>query len=140
MEVLARRSEAIASSIPLSLLRLCYNVIMTTIDAYLEAHATAAQRAELERVRAVIHAVVPEAEETISYQIPTFKYKGKNLIHFAAFTDHLSLFPTAEPIAALAPKLAKYKTGKGTLQFSENDPIPNEIIKELVHLRLLQIG
>lgn len=107
---------------------------MSVIDEYLEG-LPSAQRATLTHIRKVIKETVPESEEVISYGMPTFKYKKKNLIHFAAFKDHLSVFPTVEPMDKLVEKLAPYRTGKGTLQFSDNAPLPDEIIRELVLLR-----
>ncbi len=107
---------------------------MTVIDEYLEG-VTPSQREVLLHIREVIKATVPESEEVIGYGMPTFKYKKKNLIHFAAFKDHLSIFPTVKPMDELGEKVAPYRTGKGTLQFSESAPLPDEIIEELVLLR-----
>lgn len=111
---------------------------MSVIDDYL-ADLPNSQREELNRVRAIVKQAVPDTEETMGYGIPTLKYNGKNLIHFAAFKDHLSLFPTDGPIAELEDRLAKFKTGKGTLQFTEEDPIPKDIIQELVRSRINKI-
>lgn len=105
------------------------------IDDYLQ-QLNESDRAELQRVRKLIQQTVPEAEETISYGMPTFKYKGKPLMHFAAFKDHLSIFPTAEPIAELQDQLKEFATGKGTLQYTVQKPIPNELIKQLLEIRV----
>ena len=107
---------------------------MSVIDEYLES-VNSSQRKVLEHIRRVIKQTVPDTEEVISYGMPTFKYKGKNLIHFAAFKDHLSVFPTVEPMDHLSEKLKPYRTGKGTLQFAEDAPLPDELIKELVLIR-----
>ena len=107
---------------------------MTVIDEYLEG-VTPSQREVLLHIREIIKEVAPESEEVIGYGMPTLKYKGKNLIHFAAFKDHMSVFPTVKPMDELGKKVEPYRTGKGTLQFSESAPIPDDIIKELVLLR-----
>ena len=83
--------------------------------------------------------MAPGAVETIGYGIPTFKYKGKNLIHFAAFKNHMSLFPTSSPIAELKDKLAPFATAKGTIQFTEANLVPDQLIREIVELRLRDI-
>lgn len=107
---------------------------MTDFDTYIQ-NTPPSQRKVLLHICEVVKSVAPEAEATISYAIPTFKYKKKNLIHFAAFKDHSSIFPTVKPIDELADQLKKYRTGKGTLQFSEDAPIPDNLIKELVLIR-----
>lgn len=107
---------------------------MTVIDEYL-AGVTPSQREVLLHIRKLVKETIPAAEDVISYQMPTLKYKGKNLIHFAAFKDHMSVFPTAKPMDELANKVKSYRTGKGTLQFTEASPLPDDIIKELVLLR-----
>ena len=112
---------------------------MSKIDEYLK-HVTPSQRTELERVRTIIKQAVPDAEETIGYGIPTFKYKGKNLIHFAAFKDHMSLFPTASPVEEMKEELSKFKLSKGTIQFTEANPISEAIIVNLIALRLEDIN
>lgn len=112
---------------------------MSVIDDYLNDHATQTQKVELERVRKIIQKLIPEAVEAISYGIPTFKYKGKNLVHFAAFTHHMSLFPTAAPIAELKDKLKPWATAKGTIQFTEDNVLPENLIKEIIEYRMLSI-
>ena len=107
---------------------------MSVIDTYFEG-VTPAQRKVLEHIRKVIKQTVPDTEEVISYGMPTFKYKKKNLIHFAAFKDHLSVFPTVEPMDQLGDKLKSYRTSKGTLQFTADKPIPDSLIRELVLIR-----
>lgn len=73
----------------------------------------------------------------ISYGIPTFKHKGKPLIYFGAFKDHMSIFPASdETIKAIGEELGKFRTSKGTLQFTEDRPIPEVIIKQIIKYRL----
>jgi len=112
---------------------------MSLIDDYLK-NVTEPQKSQLERVRTIIKDLLPGAEEVISYGMPGFKYHGKYVIGFAAFKDHLSLFPTAEPIEVLKDRLKDYKLAKGTIQFTVDTPVPQEIIEELVKIRLTSIG
>ena len=103
------------------------------------SNCTSAEQAEFERIRGIVKKVAPEAEETISYGMPAFKVNKKPLIYFGVFADHLSLFPTAAPLARLKEKLKPYKTGKGTIQFTLDRPIPEELIVELLEQRLADI-
>ena len=108
---------------------------MTVIDEHL-AKLDLANRAALERIRAIVRAEVPTAVEAISYGMPAFKYQGKYLLGFDAFTDHLGLFPTPEPIEVLRSKLGDYKLSKGTVQFTLEKPLPEALIKEIIHVRM----
>ncbi len=110
---------------------------MKTIDEYLR-HVEPLQNKELERVRKIIKEVAPDVEETISWGMPTFKYKGKNLIHFAAFKNHMSLFPGALR-DEIKDKLEGYTLSKGTIQFTVEHPLQESIIKELVRSRVAGI-
>lgn len=108
---------------------------MSIIDDYLK-DVTPSQRKELERIRLIVKTAVPEAEETISYGIPTLTYNKKYLVYFAAFKDHMSIFPGATLTAELKDKLKGYIFGKGTIQFTEANPLPKEIIEQIVATRL----
>ncbi|HSW37711.1 MAG TPA: DUF1801 domain-containing protein [Candidatus Saccharimonadales bacterium] len=110
---------------------------MSVIDDYLK-EVEPAQRAELERIRQIVRKLVPEAEEVISYGMPAFKYKNKYFIFFAAFKNHMSVFPGA-PVK-LKDKLKGYKLRKGTIQFTLDNPLPEALIKELVQSRLDDIS
>lgn len=112
---------------------------MSVIDDYLQS-VDPQQRAELERIRNIVREIAPEAEEVISYKIPAFKYKGEPLVYFTAFKDHLSLFPTSEPVEQLKNKLQDYKISRGTIQFTLDNPLPESLIKELVRIRLSTIN
>jgi len=98
------------------------------------------QKAQLEKIRQFVKQEVPDAVEVISYGMPGFKYKNHYLLGYAAFKDHLSLFPTSQPIAELDKRLAKFKTSKGTLQFTKEDPIPEPLIKEILESRVKSIS
>lgn len=105
---------------------------MTTIDEYLET-VTPTQRIALERIRTIVKQTVPEAEESISYGMPTFKYKGKSLLLFSAFKNHMSIFGH---VSSVEEKLEGFQLShRGTVQFTEDKPIPEEIIKEIVTKR-----
>jgi len=108
---------------------------MPIIDEYLNK-VTPAQKAELERIRKVVNNVAPEAVEVISYGMPAFQYKGKYLIGFYVYKNHMSLFPTAKPIESLKSKLTKYKLSKGTIQFTLDNIVPDTIIRSLLLYRI----
>ena len=104
---------------------------MASVDDYIAA-LTPGQREQFERVRRIVRSMVPDAEETISYRIPTFKHRGKYLIYFAAFKDHLSVYPTIGAVEAT-------KGTKGTFRFSEVDPVPEEVVRAIVAHRIQAI-
>ena len=107
----------------------------TTIDQYF-AGLPSAQRAALERVRRVIRATAPEAEECISYQIPSFKLHGKGLIWFGAAAHHCAIYGVASD-----PALQDYDTsGKGTLRFTLENPLPDALLRKLVIARMKRIA
>jgi uncharacterized protein YdhG (YjbR/CyaY superfamily) len=89
----------------------------------------------LERVRTTIKKASPEAEEAISYQMPTFRLDG-NLVHFAAFKNHIGLYPTPSGTERFREELSSYETGKGSIQFPLDKPIPYELIARIVKFRV----
>jgi len=89
----------------------------------------------LQKIRETIRESAPQAQEAISYQIPTFKLNG-NLVHFAAFKDHISFFPTSSGVAAFKKELSEYETRKGTIRFPLDKPIPFELIRKIVKYRV----
>ena|SRR6266478_3870471 len=92
-------------------------------------------RAILEKIRSTIKNAAPGAEEAISYQIPTFKLKGK-LVHFAAFNRHIGFYPTSSGIAKFKAELAAYKSAKGSVQFPLDQAIPYKLISRIVKFRV----
>lgn len=92
----------------------------------------------LMKIREIIKEESPEAEEAIAYGMPTFRMSGKNLIHFAAFKDHISIFSAGAVLGELENELAPYRTGKGTISFSLDKPIPYELIEGIVRARMIQ--
>jgi uncharacterized protein YdhG (YjbR/CyaY superfamily) len=106
-----------------------------TVDEYLAA-VPDESRGPLEELRETIREAAPEAEETISYRIPTFKHQG-SLVAFAAFKDHLSFFPMSSTILDRhADEVAPFRTSKGTLQFAADDPIPGDLVRRIVKERI----
>lgn len=103
------------------------------------ADASDAHRAELQRLRALVKRTVPEAVEQISYGMPAFKYKNKPLFYYGAFKNHISVFPTPGPIVDLGDQIDQYKTGKGTLSYSVDKPMPDSIIFALLDARKAHI-
>lgn len=91
----------------------------------------------LENIRKVIKESAPEAEEKISYSMPTFVLYG-NLIHFAAFKNHIGLYPTPSGIDNFKDELSKYKGAKGSIRFPLEEPIPYELIREIVKFRVVE--
>src|SRR5712692_1014474 len=108
-----------------------------TVDEYL-ARVPEPARSALEKMRAAIRSVVPrEATETISYRIPAFRHNVV-LVWYAAFADHVSLFPTASVIEAFKDELGEFKTSKGTIHFPTDEPLPIALIKRVVKARVAQ--
>ena len=87
------------------------------------------QREKLNTIRGLILTEVPGATETISYQLPTFKYQGKVLLYYGAFSDHVSIFPVPRSIEN---EVEEYIRGKGTLKFSLADPLPIPLLHRIV--------
>ena len=102
---------------------------MITIDAYIEAQEPAIQD-RLIAIRDTIRAAIPEAEERISWQMPTF-WRGRNIIHFAAGKNHIGLYPGTEAVEAFLPRLSAYKTSKGAIQLPNNKELPLELVAEI---------
>lgn len=92
----------------------------------------------LEQVRATIKAAAPEAEEAISYAMPTFKLEGKNLVHFAGYKNHIGFYATPTGHEAFADDLSAYKQGKGSVQFPLDQPMPLDLIARIVAFRVEQ--
>jgi uncharacterized protein YdhG (YjbR/CyaY superfamily) len=110
--------------------------VAATIDKYIAGHPPKI-RTRLEAMRKTIRKHAPDAEERISYRIPTF-YLGGNLVHFAAFDRHVGFYPGAAGIAAFKDALAGYKGAKGSVQFPHTDPLPLELVAEIVRFRVAQ--
>ena len=105
-----------------------------SIDEYIATFPENIQKM-LEELRATIKAVAPQAEEKISYQIPTFALKG-NLVHFAAYKNHIGFYPTSSGVLKFKDELKQYKSAKGSVQFPIEKPLPVNIIKKIVRFRV----
>ena len=105
-----------------------------TIDEYIQAFPSDVGRL-LERMRKAIQGAAPEAVEAISYQMPTFVLEG-NLVHFAAFRSHIGLYPTPSGTEKLRGELSRYQTGKGSIRFPLDQPIPYGLITRIVEFRV----
>jgi uncharacterized protein YdhG (YjbR/CyaY superfamily) len=106
----------------------------TTIDEYIADFPPDVQEI-LQKVRATIREAAPGAEETIKYQLPTFRLKG-NLVYFGGFKKHVGFYPVPTGVEAYAEDLAPYKTGKGSIQFPYDEPIPYDLITKVVQYRV----
>jgi uncharacterized protein YdhG (YjbR/CyaY superfamily) len=106
------------------------------IDEYIADYPEHIQQ-KLEQMRALIRKHAPGSEESINYGIPTFKLNG-NLVHFAAYKNHLGFYPGATGVAAFTDVLDGYETSKGTIQFPIDKPIPVKLISDIVKFRVVQ--
>jgi uncharacterized protein YdhG (YjbR/CyaY superfamily) len=111
----------------------------STVEEYLSQVPEEA-RAALERLRKTIKAAAPNTMETISYQMPTFKYQGRALVGFAAFKNHCSLFPYSTKVMdSHKEELQSYETSKGTIRFPIDKPLPAALVKKIVKARIEEI-
>ena len=106
-----------------------------SLDEYIAACPPESQ-AYLKQIRKLIHTLVPEAKEKISYQIACFELNGRNLIHFAGWKKHVSLYPVPAGSEAFERQIAKYAGGKGTVKFPLDEPLPIKLIKRVVKLHI----
>jgi uncharacterized protein YdhG (YjbR/CyaY superfamily) len=112
---------------------------MSAMDDYLKG-LEPAQRSALTRVRAVVEDVVPEAEEGTSYGMPAFLYAGRPLLGFRAAKGHLSVFPfSPAAIEAVKDRLEGFDLSKGTIRFSPDDAVPQDVLADLVRARKQEI-
>lgn len=93
----------------------------------------------LQKIRQKISMIAPKALESISYQMPTFKLNGKNLVHFAAFKNHIGFYPTPSAIEKFKKELSAYKWAKGSIQFPIDKPIPYDLIEKTVIFRAKEL-
>lgn len=106
----------------------------SNIDEYIAGFPTHVQEI-LKTLRATIRAAAPEAEEKISYRIPTFALKG-NLVHFAAFKHHIGFYPTSTGIEKFRSELSTYEGGRGSVKFPLDEPLPLNLVSEIVKFRV----
>jgi uncharacterized protein YdhG (YjbR/CyaY superfamily) len=112
------------------------SITSATIDEYIAGFPMDIQ-VILQKIRQTIKEAAPEALEAISYQMPTFKLNG-NLVHFAAYKNHIGFYPIPSGIEKFKAELSVYKQGKGSVQFPIDKPIPYDLIKRIVEFRVLE--
>lgn len=111
---------------------------LSTIDEYLESLGDQ-QRAALERIRQIIRAAAPKAQECISYQLPAFRLNGKLLVGFGATTKHCAFYlMSATTVAAHEADLKGFDTSAGTIRFQPDKPLPVNLVRKLVKARILE--
>lgn len=106
-----------------------------TIDEYIASFPPNVQEI-LQKIRMTIKKAAPDAEETISYKMPTFMLGGKYLVYFAAYKKHIGFYPAPIGIEEFTEELALYQVGRGTLQFPLDEPVPFELIRKIVKFRV----
>lgn len=110
-----------------------YKVI--SVDHYIESFDLETQPI-LKNIRAIVREIAPIAQESISYGMPAYKINGKPLVYFAGFKNHIGFYALPSGHLEFKKQLAKYKQGKGSVQFPLKEPIPYELIKDIVRFRL----
>lgn len=111
------------------------NQEFSSIDEYIDK-APQFSQARLIELREIIKKLIPNAEEAISYGMPTFKLNGKNVVHFAAFKNHIGFYPLPSGVAYFQDLTKEFETSKGTVQFPYDKPLPADIVKEVIEFRL----
>ncbi len=111
-----------------------------SVDEYIAAQPQAA-RNKLERVRGAIRKAVPQAQEVISYQMPTYRLDGARLLYFAAWKQHYSIYAaTGTVVAAFEAELASYEIDKGTIRFPLSAPVPVKLIGRIAKFRAVEVA
>ena len=106
------------------------------IDEYL-ADIDEPQKSTLTSLRRIILEIIPNAEECITYRVPTFKIDGKGIAGFAAYRNHCTYFPmSGSVLGQIGEEVAKYKASRGALQFAVDKPLPKALVKKLIRVRL----
>jgi uncharacterized protein YdhG (YjbR/CyaY superfamily) len=111
--------------------------VAARVDEYIAGFPPGTQRM-LEEVRALIRAAAPDATETISYAMPTFDLNGRHLVHFAGYEKHIGFYPVPSGVAAFKEELKPFKTGKGSVQFPLDRPLPTGLIRRIVEFRVAE--
>lgn len=109
-----------------------------TVDSYIAQFPKNIQE-KLEQMRKIIHDTAPQATEAIRYGMPTFRLMEKNMVHFAGYNHHIGFYPTPGPIEIFSKELSGYKQSKGAIQLPLDKPIPYDLIRKIVQLRVKTI-
>ena len=108
---------------------------METVASYFAKFPEASQK-RMQQIRALILEKAPEVQESISYGMPAYKTNGKPLIYYAAFKNHIGLYATPSGHKHFADALSQYKQGKGSVQFPNEQPLPLDLIAEIIAFRV----
>jgi len=106
-------------------------------NAYISSFPADVQ-AKLQQLRELVKSLAPDAAEVISYGLPAFKQKSGMLVWYAAHTNHIGLYPRASAIEAFADRLEPYKFAKGSIQFPFDQPLPVDLITDIVNFRVAE--
>jgi len=109
-----------------------------TIDAYIATFPASVQE-RMQAIRKLVHELDGNVTETIKYGMPTFM-KGANLVYFAGYKNHIGFYPAPVKDAAFTKALSVYKTGRGSVQFPHDKPLPLALVKRMIRLRLQQVA
>lgn len=96
-------------------------------------------RQELERIRAIVTGLVPSVEESMSYRMPTLKYRNRALVYFTASKKHMSFYPSSWAIEEFGDRLTDYETSEHAIKFTLENPLPTELIEDLVLFHMREI-
>lgn len=107
-----------------------------SIDEYIAACPEQSQ-SYVQKIREIVKSVAPKAKEKISYQIACFELNGKNLIHFAGWKKHVSMYPIPAGTKEFTKEISKYADGKGTIKFMLDKPLPIKLIRQVVKFRVI---
>ena len=112
----------------------------TSVDAYLAA-LPEERRGPMEQLRVAVRAAAPDAEEVITYKMPGLRLAGRFLVSYDAFAKHYSLFPASDGVrAALGEELTPYLSGRGTIRFPANRPLPLDLVRRIVEARVAEMA
>lgn len=106
---------------------------MSVVTEYLD-HLNDVEKPILTRLRELVYELVPDTEDAISYGIPTYRYKGKYMLAFASNKKFMSIYPGAEVIELLKTELKPYKLSKGTISFTSDNTLPDDLLRTIIRL------
>ena len=106
---------------------------MSVVTEYID-RLSGPENIALTKLRSLVYEIVPTAEDAYSYGVPTYRYKGKYLLAFAANKKFMSIYPGADAISVFKKELEQFKTSKGTISFTPDNLLPDELVRNIVHL------
>lgn len=109
-----------------------------SIDEYIATFPKTVQE-KLQKIKKLIQDTAPEATEDFKYGMPTFRLLDRNLVHFAAYENHIGFYPTPSGVLEFEKMTDKYETSKGAIQFPIDDPIPYDLIEKVVKFRVDEV-